>query len=207
MKKSCWLTAPILLVLLIFSSASYAAYCSLRDPAAAIHEFYGRDTSYRSIISSITNDDRLLVKQHLPFTLHRSEVGKHTLYVIYQKKSAVGFVQARSELSEWGLMEIAWSINLDMTVMDFFYQRCRGSDCELPEIEILHELLAGKNFEKLRQLLSEDGTKLAMDGIALPDAIADIAILTIRSALKTIAITRISWSKKLQQLQTDNYEG
>jgi len=178
----------------------------LRDPVAAITELYGFHVSHRSIVASISNDDRLAVRQKLPFTLHRSEVGKHTLYVIYREQKPQGFVQARSELAEWGLMEIAWAINFDMTLSDFFYQRCRGSDCELAAIDQLRALLTGKNFEQLQALLSDDGQHLVGEGAALPEEIAKIALLTLRSALKTIAITEISWSKDLLKLRLNAHE-
>lgn len=201
MKNNRWLRLLLLPLFLLPVSVAFAAFCSLRDPVAAITELYGEQVTYRSIVSSITNADRMAVKQRLPFTLHRSEVGKHTLYVVYRGESAEGFVQARSELARWGLMEIAWSIRTDMTIGGFFYQRCRGSVCRSPAMADLHSLLAGKNFNQLQALLTDDGNQLRQTDIHFPDELSDIALLTIRSALKTIAITEISWSLDAGKVQ------
>ena len=196
----------IWVILALHCSVGHAAYCSLRDPVAAITTLYGPGVTHRSIVASITREDRVAVKHRLPFTLHRSEVGRHTLYVIYRDQSPLGFVQARSELAEWGLMEIAWAINVDLTIGDFFYQRCRGGGCELSVIRHLHLLLAGKNFKQLQQLLSDDGSRLVNEAAALPGEIHEVALLTIRSALKTIAITDISWSKELQPFKVNQHD-
>ncbi|ARN74664.1 hypothetical protein [Oceanicoccus sagamiensis] len=193
-------------ILALYCTVGQAAYCSLRDPVAAITALYGAGVNHRSIVASITSEDRVAVKKLLPFTLHRSEIGRHTLYVIYRDQAPLGFVQARSELAEWGLMEVAWSINVDLTIGGFFFQRCRGEGCELAAIRHLHILLAEKNFKELQQLLSDDGSRLVNEGAALPDEIHPIALLTIRSALKTIAITDISWSKELRSFQVNQYD-
>ncbi|MCU7866477.1 MAG: hypothetical protein KZQ92_21200 [Candidatus Thiodiazotropha sp. (ex Lucinoma borealis)] len=191
-----------LLSLLIFASANIAhgAYCSLRDPVTAIKTLYHNTNQYRSIVAPITNKSRDSVKDLLPFTLHRSEIGKHTLYMVLDNNKPTGFVQARSELAEWGLIEIAWGINFDMTINGLFFQRCRSPKCNQILSNKLNNLLKDRSFKEIRSMLSEDGTKTASSIASKFSESNDIALLAIRSALKTIAITEITWKKEITEI-------
>ena len=75
----------VLALLLFFSTNAHSAFCSLRDPVSAIQHMYGNDYQYRSVVASVTEQDREALKQRLPFTIHQSEVGKHTLYVLFKE--------------------------------------------------------------------------------------------------------------------------
>ncbi|MEW8064367.1 MAG: hypothetical protein ACH255_15355 [Candidatus Thiodiazotropha sp.] len=184
--------------------AAFGAYCSLRDPVAAIQALYQSSNKYRSIVAPITEQHRQSVKQRLPFTLHRSEIGKHTLYMVFDGNRPIGFVQARSELAEWGLIEIGWGINFDMTINGLFFQRCRSPNCNKALSEKLSALLSGKSFIEIRQLLNSDGTQLRSDVASTFKNYQDLALLTIRSALKTIVITEIAWNEEVTEINQDH---
>ncbi|WDE08570.1 hypothetical protein SG34_032115 [Thalassomonas viridans] len=187
--------------LVTFFSTANAAFCSLRDPNIAISNLYDDQVTFRSMVSVITDKDRDAVSERLPFTLHRNEIGKHTLYVILKDKKAAGFVQARSELSDWGVIEIAWAINLDMTIRDFFFQRCRSSLCRSDKVAELHQLVQGKTFHELRDLLNSAGE---IDFSLLDEDLSEIAHilqLIVQSALKTIAVTESAWQHDIAPYQ------
>ena len=65
----------------------------------------------------------------IPFPLMQGELGQHTLYVPVEDGSPLGYIQIRSELTEWGLAEIVWALNIRREVVDFRFQRCRGRAC------------------------------------------------------------------------------
>lgn len=177
-----------------------AAFCSLRDPISAIQALYSEEYQFKTVVTDVTEADREQMKQHLPFTIHQSEVAKHTLYVLYNGQKAEGFLQARSEWAKWGLVEIAWAINLDRTLRGFYFQRCRSPQCNDTVVRSISHVLKGKSFTQLKSLLSDDGESLSSYGQSVFPIAPNLALLTLRSALKTLAITDISWKKDLQNL-------
>ena len=189
------------LMIFLFSITSVnAAFCSLRDPVSAIQMLYEEGSKVRSIVVNITENNRVAVKQRIPFTIHQSEVGKHTLYVVYKNDEHKGFLQARSELAKWGLVEIAWAINVDRSIKGFYYQRCRSPQCNDMITEHINNVIKGKSFTQLKALLSESGESLSHDGIKSFKYAPSLALLTLRSALKTLAITDISWKEDIEKL-------
>ena len=193
----------VILEMLTISQVN-AAFCSLRDPVSAIQMLYEQGYEYRSVVTSITEEDRASVKEKLSFTLHQSEVGKHTLYVLYKDKKHVGFLQARSEWAKWGLIEIAWGINVDRSIKGFYYQRCRSPECNDHTIKNISSVLENKSFEELQALLSANGEELSPAGKAAFKVAPQLALLTLHSALKTLAITDISWKNDINQIAATN---
>ncbi|MHA2937205.1 hypothetical protein ACXJY6_02805 [Vibrio sp. RC27] len=174
-----------------------AAFCSLRDPVSAIQILYGQGYEFRSLVTPITNEDRKSVKDKLSFTIHQNEVGKHTLYLLYKDKKHTGFLQARSEWAKWGLIEIAWAINVDKTLKGFYFQRCRSPECNDNVVQNITKHVQNKTFEQLKTFLSQDGESLSELGKETFPNAQPIVLLALRSAFKTLAITEISWDKNL----------
>ncbi len=188
------------MILLFSMTNANAAFCSLRDPISAIQMLYEQGSEVRSIVVDITEKNRSAVKELIPFTIHQSEVGKHTLYFVYKDSKHRGFLQARSELAKWGLVEIAWAINVDRSIKGFYYQRCRSPQCNESITEHINNVIQGKSFAQLKALLSESGETLSPDGIESFKYAPSLALLTLRSALKTLAITDISWKEDIRKL-------
>lgn len=183
----------IFISFIIFSSSLHGqGYCSLRNPQAKIKTLYPHCNNFKTIIRSINEDTRKDLNKLLPFPLHYYEIGKHNLYIITDKNSINGLVHSRSEQSKWGLIEIVWSLNLDLTIKDYAFQRCRTSEkYALTKTEI-KKLFIGKNFYQLLENtnLSEAPLKTKNGKILLQ--------LLYKSALKTIALTDIAWNSKLE---------
>ncbi|WP_077339983.1 hypothetical protein [Pseudocolwellia agarivorans] len=186
-------------------SSANAAFCSLRDPISAIQMIYEQGYQFRSVVTTVTEEDRQTVRQQLPFTIHQSEVGKHTLYVLYKDDKHVGFLQARSEWAKWGLVEIAWAMNVDRSIKGFYFQRCRSPECNDNTIQRINKVLKGKTLQQLKVLLSENGEMLSAEGKKAFSQTPQLALLTLRSALKTLAITDISWKKDIEQIAAVNH--
>ncbi len=199
------LFSSIIILAGIYSAHSYAAYCSLRDPVSAINMLYPNASHHRSITREVERSSRDAVSQRLPFTLLFNELGKHTLYIVMDKKMPLGFIHARSELSDFGLIEIVWALNPDMTIKDSYFQRCRNKQCrDAIFISEIKALINNKTFDELNALIdqkselnnSESNTSFTAKSTGLKQAI-------IKSALKTIAVTESVWQKDIHRAQRE----
>lgn len=192
-----------LLALLISlgSSAINAAFCSLRDPVFAIKTLFPESNQHRSIVQTVTRDMRDEIGERLPFTLHFNELGRHTLFVAQLGDRPLGFVHARTEPSDWGLIEIAWAIQPDLTVKDFQFQRCRDPACNETLRHSLLGDLTDKNLDEIREYLSGDGKALASVMADRYQANSNLVLAIIRSSLKTIATTEMAWSEDVKHIR------
>ncbi len=193
--------AALLLWAAVTAPASAQAYCALRDPARLIRQLFPASDSYRSIVRSIGDADREAIAGALPFTLHFNEIGRHTLYVAVRGEVPVGLVHVRSEVGDWGMVEIAWGLTVDLVVTGFEFQRCRSRHRRALESPDISARLAGLDARGLAPLLREDGTGLAAGALPVPGAAVGLAGDVVRSALKTIAVTRLVWRDDLETLQ------
>lgn len=188
-------------VTLSLPQVSSAAFCSLRDPVAALQRLFPESERHRSIVRPVGREQRDAVGSRLPFSLHFNELGQHTLYVALHGQEPLGVIHARSEASKWGLMEVAWALNLDMTIHGFYLQRCRSPRCSDAAIAELQSELTGKPFEKVREMLDSSGEKLGTIARLQFSEQQDVVIPIIRSALKTIAVTESTWKEDLIELR------
>lgn len=180
------------------------AYCALRDPIEAIRFLYPQADSHRSIVRAIDNDAREQILRSLSFSLHFNELGKHTLYTILDDTKPIGFVHVRSELAPWGLMEVAWALSPDLTIKNFMFQRCRSNECSPEAIAAMLNLLADKSLEELKSYLSENGENLTAKAAELVSIDnKGFAAALVRSALKTIAVTGVTWADEISTIQRD----
>lgn len=189
------------LILLIFFEhhANAEAYCSLRDPVAQIKQLYPQKTNQLSIVKEVDDSTRAKVQMELPNNdLHFNELGKHTLYVAMNGKEPLGYVHVRSEQSMWGLVEIVWAIDKDLKITNFAFQRCRSPKKFIINESNFKNMIIGKNYEQLKELLSNDGltaNKLLLD--KAPNA-HELANVVLKCALKTLLITTILWGEELK---------
>jgi hypothetical protein len=187
--------------LLLPPVAAGQAYCALRDPTPQIFSLYPEAKAYRSNVGVVDDRTRREVSNLLPFSLHSRELGQHTLYVAMAGKQPLGMVHVRSEPSDWGLVEIAWSIDVAGRIRDFRFQRCRGGACREVDSEPVRTMVRGRGLAQLRGLLSADSESLAAG--ELPGMTGEqrrLAAVLVRSAAKTLAVTEIVWGSQLNQL-------
>lgn len=206
MKRTLLAIATITTIAALPSQATAQAYCALRDPVKAIYSFYPEADSYRSIVRTVNEKTRSDIAEVLPFTLHFNELGRHTLYVPAKNAKPVGLVHVRSEAGPWGLAEIAWSLNPDLTIRDFSFQRCRSRAKREIEAETFRSQLHGKNKTQIRAFLTSDGQDLAPKTFPdLTPQARDLAAMVLRSSLKTIEVTRIAWQEDIETLNMLNH--
>lgn len=192
--------AALLLAVGLSPALADAPYCSLRDPGHQIYEMFPAATGYRSVVREISTETQVAVDKQIPFQLLQGELGQHTLYVPVQGDYALGYIQIRSELTDWGLAEIVWGLSIDREVVDFRFQRCRGRACKSVFKNGLQEILQGLNQEALIALLDDQGQlKQTYSSSMTEDELALASVVT-RSAIKVIAVVESGWSSTVAEL-------
>ena len=176
------------------------AYCALRDPTRQIHQIFPEATSHRSIVRTVDKTARAATLEKLPVPIYFSELGRHTLYVAMKGKTPLGYVHVRSERSDWGLMEVAWGLNLNLEIVDYRFQRCRSPLEEQFESDAFRAQLQGKSLTTLGALLDAEG-QLRPKLLRVPAKGSALATKLIHCALKTIVVTETTWARDLDELQ------
>lgn len=185
---------------LAFTPYTDAAFCSLRDPVETIKALYPSSTSFKSSVKIIDENIRNKVQELLPpNTLHFSELGKHTLYIVFKDKKPMGYVHVRSEESQWGLVEIAWAMNLHLKVRDFQFQRCRNRQKSTIENEQFRAQLRDKTYVDFTDMLMNDGLSLNTDKISVSPKAQSLAEIVIRCGMKTLLVTELAWREEIQK--------
>lgn len=195
MKISITLLA-ILLNFLLSSFANAKAFCALRDPVAQIYHMFPQADGFRSTVKTIDINVRNQVLQRLPEQpMHFDELGRHTLYVVMRQQQPIGIVHVRAEQSPWGLVEVAWALNLDLTVVDFAIQRSRAVGTDIINAPSFKQLFIGKNFTALYHYLDDSyGYQQQVKGAQ------ELSMTLLINALKTLLITELAWADELNQL-------
>jgi len=164
------------------------AYCALRDPVTRIYETWPAADAHRSITRTIRLSDREKIAETLPFTIHFNELGRHTLYVVLDDALPLGLVHVRSERGRYGLIEIAWSLDLEGRIVGVELQRCRDAAVRAALTGPLREALSGSTAADVVRMLENP---------TVPDAEA----LLLRSAAKTLVVTERVWERDLTDLR------
>lgn len=177
-----------------------APYCSLRDPSHQVYDMYPTATGYRSVVRDINNATQVAVDKKIPFPLLQGELGQHTLYVPVAGDDPLGYIQIRSELTEWGLAEIVWALNIQREVVDFRFQRCRGHACRSVIEKGLQELIQGLDQSALVALLDEQGQLQEPLTATMNEDERMFASVVTRSAIKVIAVIESGWPTTVREL-------
>ena len=195
-----WLMTILILCLTTRSGISQA-YCALRDPQTEIRSLYPDASSHLSLIRTVDSGARQRIRESVGLELHFNELGRHTLYAVHDGLRPVGLVHARSEQGRWGLLEIVWSLDLDLRVRDFRFQRCRDASRKALEEDLFREQLRGMRLDEMRELLVAGGSRLDPGGIDVPEGAEELAAVLVRCGLKTLAVTQFVWAEDLARLR------
>ncbi len=205
MKLKIFPVITLIILSLWGSHAHSVAFCALRDPVQNIYKLFPNATSYRSIVHEVNQSSQQHVKNSVPFSIHKDELGQHTLYVAMQENKALGFVHSRSEVGLWGLIEIVWAFDLHLNVVNFNFQRCRESSCDLIQSSDFVQLLKGKSVNELKSMIEKEDYTLP-DELANNEDARTLAKTLMRSAIKTALVTEHSWRDEIQSLLQNNQQ-
>lgn len=165
----------------------------LQDTSQRIKDGFPKSDGHRVVVCAMTSRRHERVVRELPFTLHFSE--DHTVLVPVRASRPLGIVHVRSESGEWGLVEIVWYLDMDLKIRDFSFQRCRSRARQQVGSREFRRQLAGKSLEQLLPLLSEDCLSLQPKALEVATRSQSLAVIVVRSALKTILATRYAWGE------------
>lgn len=192
-----------LLLLPVATTSDGKAFCALRDPVSQIYHFFPEADNYRSIVRTVDESTRQQVAKHLPHhQLHIDELGRHTLYVALKNKQPIGIVHVRSEHSRWGLIEIAWALDLHLNVIDFNFQRSRAVGTRVVQTQQFKNLIIGKDFPTLNLYLNQQGNVTDTEFNQAAQNANSLAKAVLVNGLKTLLVTQFAWAKEIKQLRT-----
>ncbi len=179
------------------------AFCALRDPDTEIFSLFPAGDSYRSIVNDISNKEiSERIARQLGTPLHFSELGKHTVYVVYTGETPIGLVHARPELGKWGIVEIAWALDLDLTIKDFAFMRCRDRSKKAFQGEsAAREIFLHANIDSLRDKMVQGAFALDSTKVTVPDHATELANTLLLNALKTLVVTQVAWGEEIARLK------
>mgnify|MGYP005652048425 CR=1 FL=1 len=170
-----------LIVLQLSTTKAYAiAYCAIREPVAIIQEFFPRYTSFQTLEGLVGESVRQQIVEVLPES-HFQEFGIHSLYVVYQGDALIGFVHARTEKGLFGLDEIIWILDADMTLMEFKFQKNRSGAISQSMMHRLTTILTGADLMAVMNALRTESDLNNRDRVI------------IGSAVKALVVTKALW--------------
>ena len=88
---------------------------------------------------------------------------------------------------------MVWSLNPDLSIADFRFQRTRSRHSATIESAPFVAWLSGRNVDELLLLLDEQGLYLRERPMFVPGEAERLAVTAIRSAIKTILVTQFVW--------------
>lgn len=203
MKKTILSALAVSLVLMVESSdALDQAFCALRDPSTEIYALFPTGNSYKSIVRDLSEREvRDKIADELGIPLHFSELGKHTLYVVYEDKNPIGLVHARPELGKWGIVEVAWAMDLELNIIDFSFVRCRDKSKKVFQDDVnARALFQGADIEKLRHYMTPGSYTFNKEIHHLEANLHQFADLLLINAVKTLIVTQIAWQEDLGKI-------
>ena len=184
------------------SDALGQAFCALRDPSTEIYALFPTGTSFQSIVRDLSEKEvRDRIADELGIPLHFSELGKHTLYVVYNDKNPIGLVHARPELGRWGIVEVAWAMDLELNIVDFSFVRCRDMSKKVFQEDVkARALFQGADIERLRHYMTPGSYTFNKEIHHLEANLHQFADLLLINAVKTLIVTQIAWQEDLAQI-------
>lgn len=183
--------------------ASGQAFCALRAPKEAIKDLYPESTGYESIIRTVGTHEQAQVQKRSPLTLHFSEFGCHTLYVVRKDRMPIGFVRVQSQESRWGLVEVSWSLDLNLKIREFYLQRCRDPKRKALESGDLIASLRGLGAKQVSDWINPKGqVELPKDADVPPEAL-ELAHSVVESGLKALLVTDIAWASATTRVRME----
>ncbi len=178
-------------------SATAQAFCSLRDPNSFVRGFFPESSSYKSIVREISRDLARKITSEKGVEFDPREFGNHTLYVVFKDKEIVGFLQAHSEVVDWGVAEVVWALDRDGRLLKFGFQRCRSPQRRKVEDERVQKLFRGLTEQQLRGKLEQDGVDWMIKAAGLTEPSRKLLEGISNGALKMQVLLRAVWADEI----------
>ena len=190
-----------LAIMLLFLVATPAvrgqANCSLRNPDRQIYEIFPEATSYRTVVAQIDARKKQDIESIVGSGLDRTDLGKHTAYLVLRDAVPLGFVHARTEVGARGSIELVWAMDLDLAIRDFRVQRSRERNTDAIKAQSFQARLIGRDLGDIKALLSEGNHDVNLAALGAPAGAASITRTVVLCALKTRVITDVAFGDSI----------
>ena len=196
------LLAPVLRVLrwpllsVVLAGAGEAGaqtFCSVREPNRLIREMFPRHTGFRTEMLEITAETAAKFPANLPFRFDRREVTRHPLFIVMEGDRVVGYVQARTQPTRWGLTEYVWALDAKLALLDFRVQRSREPGADRLARSQLAAGLRGLSLDEVRRRWSAEWLKGLQSRPGLAGIDGTLVEGAVAAGLKTIWLTQEIW--------------
>ena len=199
-KTMRWVLLCLSLLVTAFpSNAGAQAFCALRDPHTAIGQLFPEATTHRSMVRRLGPGEQTELRRRFSEDLPNYEFGEHTVYAVFRDNEPLGVVHVRSEKGTWGLLEIAWALDLDLRLRAFRLQRGYEAGARDLLAGPFPDRVAGLGLEQLsrEKALGLNSTLL----VDLPEEQKVFAATLLQAAPRAIAATRGGWQPDLAELR------
>lgn len=186
------------LLLLAECSVRAQAFCSLRDPNSYVRQFFPESTTYKSVVRKVSKEMARKLTKEKGVEFDPREFGNHTLYIAYKDKQPVGFLQAHSEVVDWGLAEVVWATDAQGRLYRFAFQRCRSPQRGKVDTEKVQDVFKGMSESDLRARLEKDGVEGLVSDAGLTSKAHKLMKGVVNGALKMQVLLREIWGEELE---------
>lgn len=185
---------PLLsLVLAGAGEAGAQTFCSVREPNRLIREMFPRHTGFRTEMLEITAETATKFPADLPFRFDRREVTRHPLFIVMEGDRVVGYVQARTQPTRWGLTEYVWALDAKLALLDFRVQRSREPGADRLERSRLPGALRGLTLDEARRRWSPAWLGELQSRQGLGEVDRSLVEGAVAAGVKTIWLTQEIW--------------
>lgn len=185
------------------SSAYSQAFCALRDPNRSIGRLFPSFTKFRSITATVSRDDVQELESLTGLKCDPREFGRHQLYAVFDEEKIIGFAQSRSELVDWGMVEIIVSTDPQGAFRGFCFQRCRSSQRKKVESETVQKLLQHRKKEDFIALLKESNLSEFQNEAGLGSESAELLHGVLLGIAKMQALMLTIWKEDIDALLSE----
>lgn len=181
------------LVLAGAGEAAAQTFCSVREPNRLIREMFPRHTGFRTEMLEITVETASKFPADLPFRFDRREVTRHPLFIVMEGERVVGYVQARTQPTRWGLTEYVWALDAQLALLDFRVQRSREPGADRLDRSRLPGALRGLTLDEARRRWSPAWLGELQSKQGLGEVDRSLVEGAVAAGVKTIWLTQEIW--------------
>jgi hypothetical protein len=168
-------------------------FCSVREPNRLIREMFPRHTGFRTEMLEITAETAAKFPADLPFRFDRREVTRHPLFIVLEGERVVGYVQARTQPTRWGLTEYVWALDAQLALLDFRVQRSREPGADRLQRSRLAAGLRGLSLDEVRRRWSPEWLR-ELQSREVPAGVCPTLVEgAVAAGMKTIWLTQEIW--------------
>ena len=177
----------------VAGASADGANCALRNPDRQIYEIYPEATRYRSVVALVDDDLKRTIEERLGSSLARSDIGRHTAYLVFKETVPIGFVHARTEVGARGSIELVWALDLGMNIKDFRVQRSRDRHTDAIKADAFRAKMIGRDLRGIQDLLTAGNDDIDLAALEIPASAGTIAHKVVLCAAKTRLITELAF--------------